>query len=86
MALYELIIKKSAEKEIRSCHRNDIPRIINRIQKLATNPRPSGAERLKGKAYFRVRQGDYRIIYSINDDERKVRIISVGHRKEVYRS
>ena len=85
MASYELKIKKEAEREFRSLPKPDLHRVIQKIQTLALNPRPMGCEKLKGEEGYRVRQGDYRIVYLIDDAAKVVRIIRVGHRREVYR-
>ena len=88
MAEYRLLIKSSAAKEIEAIGtKRDRQRIVGRIQSLATDPRPPGCEKLAGlSAMFRVRQGEYRVIYSVDDLNRTVVIIKVGHRREVYRS
>jgi mRNA interferase RelE/StbE len=63
----------------------DNGRIIARIEALADNPRPQGYEKLAGSSAYRIRQGDYRIIYTINDGTIVVEMIRVGHRRDVYR-
>ena len=85
MASYSLFIKPSAAKEIEALPKTDRIRIIRRIQSLADNPRPSGHEKLSGDDRYRVRQGNYRILYTINGNELIVNIVMVGHRREVYR-
>lgn len=85
MASYSLFICPSAEKEILAAPKADRHRILARIRKLSTNARPPGCEKLKGDVYYRIRQGDYRIIYSIDDANRSISIDKVGHRKDVYR-
>jgi mRNA interferase RelE/StbE len=83
--LYSLRIKRSAEKELRRIPKADLRRIVQKIDNLATSPRPSSSEKLFGDHVYRIRQGDYRILYTVDDDERVVEIIKVGHRREVYR-
>ncbi len=86
MASYRLLIKPSATKEIEAAPKKDRLRIIKRIQDLSTDPRPPGCEKLSGhEDKYRVRQGAYRIVYSISDTELVVCVVKVGHRKEVYR-
>ena len=87
MAEYRLLIKPSAAKEIDAIGtKRDRQRIVGRIQSLATDPRPSGCEKLAGAtALFRVRQGQYRVIYTVDDTRHCVEVIKVGHRREVYR-
>lgn len=88
MAEYRLLIKPSAAKEIEAAGtKRDRQRIVGRIHSLATDPRPPGSERLAGPAaLFRIRQGDYRVIYAVDDAHRTIEVIKVGHRREVYRS
>ena len=83
MASYRLTFKKSVTKDFRSIPNNDVSRILKRIEGLADNPRPC-SEKLSGQERFRVRQGVYRIIYEIRDEELVVIVIKVGHRREVY--
>ncbi|HXX24977.1 MAG TPA: type II toxin-antitoxin system RelE/ParE family toxin [Terriglobia bacterium] len=85
MGSYKVLIKPSAVKEIEGIPQRDRQRIVARIQGLSTNPRPPGCEKLSGQDKFRLRQGSYRIVYSVNDDEFSLLIVKVGHRKEVYR-
>ena len=85
MALYKILFKRSAEKELRKVPSSHISSIINKIQSLSKNPRPVGVQMLKGEGrYFRLRHTDYRIIYEVDDAEREVIIIKIGHRREVY--
>jgi len=86
VARYRILIKPSAAKEIESIPlKRDRQRIVERISKLADNPRPPGCEKLSGQNKYRVRQGRYRIVYSMEDQDLVVYVIKVGHRKEVYR-
>jgi mRNA interferase RelE/StbE len=85
VASYRLFIKPSAAKEIEAIPKKERLRIIHRIQDLSDNARPPGCEKLSGQDKYRVRQGPYRIIYSVSDDELIVCAVKVGHRREVYR-
>ena len=85
MAKYEIFIKPSAVKELEKLPPKDLAKITKKIQSLSDNPRPKGIQKLSHLEQYRVRLGDYRIIYSINDDHRVVDVIKIGHRKEVYR-
>lgn len=85
MAGYKIFFKKSVEKDFRSIPKTDLKRILARIKSLADDPRPAGCEKLTGQERYRVRQGLYRIIYSIQDYELTVWVVKVGHRKDVYR-
>lgn len=85
MANYSLFIKPSAVKEIESVPKKDRPKIIERIRSLAIDPRPPGCEKLSGRDKYRVRQGLFRILYTIKDSDLVVSVVRVGHRREVYR-
>jgi len=82
---YSLIIKKSAERELRTLPKPDLRRVTERLRGLAQDPRPTGSEKLSGHDRYRVRQGDYRIVYAVDDETRTVQVVKVGHRREVYR-
>ena len=87
MAGYKLLIKASAAKEIEAAGtKTDRQRVVERIQALAVDPRAHGSEKLAGYAdRYRIRLGQYRIIYLIDDERREVSIFKIGHRKDVYR-
>jgi mRNA interferase RelE/StbE len=85
VASYSLFIKPSAVKEIESVPKKDRSKIIERIHSLAIDPRPPGCEKLSGHDKYRVRQGLYRILYTIKDSDLVVSVVKVGHRREVYR-
>jgi len=86
MAVYSILLKDSVRKDLDSIPGNDLRRIIERIGSLAENPRPIGCEKLSGQERYRIRQGNYRIIYSIQDAELTVWVVKVGNRREVYRA
>ena len=85
MASYRLTFKKSVTKDFRSISKDDVARILKRIEALADDPRPVGSEKLSGQERFRVRKGVYRIIYEIRDEELVIIVVKVGHRRDVYR-
>jgi len=85
VASYRLLIKPSAVKEIEALPKTDRRRVVAKIESLAGNPRPPGCEKLSGHDQYRVRQGSYRILYSIEDRNLVVMVVRVGHRREVYR-
>jgi mRNA interferase RelE/StbE len=85
MAKYKITIKKSAAKELSDIPKKELPKIVKRIQTLAQNPRPHGSQKLSRKEEYRVRQGDYRIVYSVDDKVLTVDLVKIGHRREVYR-
>ena len=85
MAAYKLFFKKSVQKDLNTIPKEDVRRIFKRIEGLAEDPRPAGCEKLTGQERYRLRQGRYRILYSIQDDELTVWVVKVGHRKDIYR-
>ncbi|TXG78293.1 MAG: type II toxin-antitoxin system RelE/ParE family toxin [Rhodocyclaceae bacterium] len=85
MASYELVFRKSVAKDLRVFPKIDVRRILQRIRALVDDPRPVGCEKLSGQERYRIRQGNYRIIYEIEDIRLLVLIVKVGHRREVYR-
>lgn len=85
MASYSLEIKRSAAKELAQLPAKDRGRVIARIQALAADPRPVGAEKLSGQERYRVRQGDYRILYEIEDAVLRIMVVKIGHRRDIYR-
>ena len=88
VASYSIFLKRSAAKELEEIGRPvDRRRLVERIQALAENPRPAGCEKLAGREdRLRIRQGDYRVLYAIDDEKRIVTVVKIGHRKNVYRS
>jgi mRNA interferase RelE/StbE len=85
VASYSIVIKASAAKELDGVPRKELQRIVKKVAALATNPRPNGCEKLSGAERYRLRQGDYRIIYAIDDSARNVIVVKIGHRRDVYR-
>jgi mRNA interferase RelE/StbE len=85
MAEYKVYFKRSVLKDLDAISKKDLQRIIERIELLKENPRPSGCEKLSGQERYRVRQGNYRIVYSIHDDVLTVWVVKIGHRRDVYR-
>jgi mRNA interferase RelE/StbE len=86
VAGYSLVIRRSAAKELEALPLKDRRRVVKRIQRLANEPRPPGCEKLSGEEKYRLRQGDYRILYEIVDRELVVTVVKVGNRRDVYRS
>ena len=85
MASYSVLIKPSAAKELERLPDKLRRQVAKRIQALADNPRPVGVEKLTGEELYRVRQGDHRIVYSIEDAVLIVRVVRIGNRRDVYR-
>jgi len=86
MGVYSIYFKKSVEKELYRIGKNELKKIIARITALADNPRPPGCEKLTGLECYRIRQGRYRILYSIQDFELTIWVVKVAHRKDVYKA
>ncbi len=84
--MYRVSLERAAERDLRRLPTRLHNRIISAIQALADEPRPSGCRKLTGaERDWRIRVGDYRIVYEIDDDAREVRVNRVRHRREVYR-
>lgn len=82
---YTVTIKRSAEREMAALPEKVFDRVTDTIIALESNPRKSGSKKLRGSTHYRIRVGDYRVLYTIDDKNHGVEIIAVGHRKEVYR-
>ena len=84
MANYKITFKASVAKDLRTIANTDVKRILSAIDELAENPRAPGCIKLSGHELYRVRQGNYRIVYEIRDGELVVVVIKVAHRSSVY--
>jgi mRNA interferase RelE/StbE len=85
MGAYKVFFKKSVWKDFESIPKKELKRILERIDSLSESPRPPGSLKLSGKERYRLRQGNYRILYSIQDEELTVWVVKIAHRKKVYR-
>ncbi len=85
MAAYKVFFKKSVEKDFNVIPKKDLKKILDRMEKLGEDPRLPGCEKLTGQQRYRLWQGRYRILYSVQDDELTVWVVKVGHRKDIYR-
>jgi len=87
VASYSIVIKKSAARELNAVPgRKDRQRLVQRITALARNPRPMGAQKLSGsRDKYRIRQGNYRVLYEIEDEGFTVHVVRIADRKDVYR-
>jgi mRNA interferase RelE/StbE len=85
MVSYELRIKESVAKDLRRIPAKDIERILQRIESLHAQPRPVGCEKLSSLERYRLRQGDYRIVYEILDNEFIIIVVKVSHRRSAYK-
>jgi mRNA interferase RelE/StbE len=82
---FQIILPKSVQKELDRLPDELAGRILARLAGLETNPRPADVKKLKGRAAWRIRVGDYRVIYEIHDRVLQIIVITVGHRREIYR-
>ncbi len=82
---YQIILPKSVQKELDRLPDEIVSRILTRLSALETNPRPPDVKKLKGRDAWRIRTGDYRVIYEIRDRALQIIVITVGHRREIYR-
>ena len=85
MARYELTFRPSVAKDLRDVAKTDVKKILARIDSLRDDPRPPGCEKLTGQEGYRLRQGNYRIVYTIEDQMLVIEILKIGHRREIYR-
>jgi mRNA interferase RelE/StbE len=72
-------------KDLRALPKSDVAKVLERIDALRDDPRPPGSEKLSAQERYRVRQGSYRILYEIEDQQVVISVVKVGHRREVYR-
>lgn len=85
MAKYKIEVKKSAEKELRKIPKKELIKIIDQIGSLSDNPHPPGSKKLTNQEKYRIRIGNYRVLYKVEDEILTIFVIKVGHRKEIYR-
>jgi mRNA interferase RelE/StbE len=82
---YKISIRRKAQKQLAKIPASDYKKIKQAILDLTQDPRPSGSKKLKGRQGWRIRQGNYRVIYEIQDDQLIVIVLDVGNRKDIYR-
>ncbi|MBT3199217.1 MAG: type II toxin-antitoxin system RelE/ParE family toxin [Phycisphaerales bacterium] len=85
MGKYRIEVKKSAEKELRKIPGKELARILDRISLLSDDPHPNGSIKLTNKEWYRLRVGNYRVLYSVEEHILTVYVVKVGHRKDIYR-
>lgn len=85
MESYRIVVKKSVSKDLKKIPKKDVRRILEAIESLAQDPRPPLSKKLSGQERYRLRQGNYRILYSIEDEKLVVQVVKVGNRRDVYR-
>jgi len=84
--MYKVGLRRQVQKYLDKLPKSDFEAVIEAIQDLAQTPRPRGIEKVKTTGLWRIRQGDYRIVYAIDDSEQLVTIVRVGHRREIYKA
>lgn len=85
MESYRIVIKKSAAKEIEKIEKKDRIRIVEKIRSLVSDPHPAGSKKLSGQEKYKIRQGNYRILYQILNEELVIYVVKVGHRSDIYK-
>jgi len=84
--MHNIEIRRQAQRGLDKLPKSDFQAVIEAIKGLAKTPRPKGVEKVKTTGLWRIRQGDYRVIYAVDDNERLVTVVRVGHRREIYRA
>jgi mRNA interferase RelE/StbE len=85
MVKYKIVFNQSVVRDLRPISNKDVKRILNKIDQLAQDPRPPGSKKLTAEEKYRIRQGNYRILYTVEDDIITVTVVKIGHRRDVYR-
>lgn len=86
MESYRIVIKKSAAKEIERIEEKDRTRIIEKIRSLSEDPHPVGSKKLCGQEKYRIRLGNYRILYQVKNEKLIINVVKVGHRRDIYKT
>ena len=87
MVSYKIEWRRSTKKDFKGISKSEIPKIIKAVENLSENPHPSGSKKLTGSEFtYRMRIGNYRVIYEIHDKRILVEVVKVGHRKDIYQS
>jgi mRNA interferase RelE/StbE len=84
--MYKIELRRRAQRALDRLPKSDFRAVVEAIKELAQTPRPRGVEKIKSAGLWRIRQGDYRIIYAINDNQELITVVRIGHRREIYRS
>jgi len=86
MTRFEIVFKQSVKKDLRPIPNKDVQKILSRVSALVGNPRPTGAKKLTGQERYRIRQGTYRILYEIQEEQLVVTVVKTGHRRDAYKN
>ena len=84
--MYKIELRRRAQRSLDRLPKSDFNAVLDAVKGLGNSPRPKGVEKIKTAGLWRIRQGDYRIVYSIDDSHKVVTILCIGHRREIYRS
>ena len=84
--MYKVELRRRAQRALDRLPKTDLHAVIEAIKDLAQSPRPRGVEKVRSAGLWRIRQGDYRIVYFIDDNQKLVTVVRIGHRREIYRS
>jgi len=84
--MYRIELRRRAQRTLDRLPKADFQAVVEAMKELAQTPRPRGMEKVKNTGLWRIRQGDYRIVYGVDDSQQLVIIVRIGHRREIYRS
>lgn len=84
--MYKIELRRKAQRSLDRLPERDFNVVLGAVKGLANTQRPKGVEKIKSAGLWRIRQGDYRIVYSIDDKQQMVTVVRIGHRREIYRS
>ncbi len=84
--MHKIELRRKAQRALDRLPKDDFNTVLGAVKDLANIPRPKGVEKIKSAGLWRIRQGDYRIVYSIDDGQKTVTVLRIGHRREIYRS
>ncbi len=84
--MYKIELRRKAQRSLDRLPKGDFDAVLDAVKGLANSPRPKGVEKIKSAGLWRIRQGDYRIVYSVDDGQKTVTVLRIGHRREIYRS
>ena len=84
--MYQIELRRKAQRALDKLPKTDFEAVVEVIKGLAQTPRPRGVEKIKSAGLWRIRQGDYRIVYAVDDKQQLVTVVRIGHRREIYRA
>jgi len=83
--MYEVELRRNAIKSLDRLQETERSRIVSALLRLEQNPRPSGVEKIRETELWRIREGDYRVVYHVDDESKIVTVVRIGHRRDIYR-